>query len=306
MRPLLGIVLLAAAFLAACAPASDIRVAEPIGQIQAPAFELVPGRTSIERFDPPGTGTGLELTVGALVRNPNSFGITMDRITYRVLLTGVEVATGVMEDPVYLEPGATAPVRFDIATGLDRRPRLLRAILRAFADEPLPFEVHGRVAFASPSYAFETRDRLLIQGATLARQTLEQPRLQLDEEASRVYLLRAGVPVVHLVVDVTNPGDIGYFLYGLDVEVALGGAVVGREDLPPTPIPAGQASRFDLLVYPVPHTLDERGSRALDAALAGIPTLVQLSGDLKLDVLGVDTFDVSPSQVIRGFVDAQR
>ena len=305
MRSLVGLVLLAAVLAAACAPAGDIRVAEPIGQIQAPQFEAVAGRTSIERFDPPGTGTGLELTVGAQLRNPNAFGVTVDRIDYRVVLTDVEVAVGALEGPIYLGPGATAPVQFDIVTDLERRPRLLRAILRAFADEPLPYQIHGRVSFASSSYVFQTRDRLLLEGATLARQTLAQPHLMLDEEASRVYLLRPGVPVVHLVLDVTNPGDIGYFLYGRDLELSLGGAVIGREDLPPAPIPARQSSRIDVLFFPVPQRLEAGGARALDAALAGIPTLVRLDGEMKLDVLGVDTFDVTPDRVIRGFVDAQ-
>lgn len=290
----------------ACAPAGDIRVAEPVGQIEAPQFELVAGRTSIERFDPPGAGTGLELTIGALVRNPNRFGITLERISYRVVVSGVEVTVGELGESTFLEPGGTVPVQFDIRTDLDARPRLLRAILRAFADEPLPFEVLGTVAFTSPSYAFETRDRLLLAGSTLARQTLEQPRLRLDERASRVYLLRADVPVIQIVMEVTNPGDIGYFLYGRDLELALGGVVVGTEDLPPIPIPAGESSRIDLLFYPVPARLSDTGARVLDAALAGIPTLVALTGELKLDVLGVDTFDVSPSWVVRGFIDADR
>lgn len=298
--------LLVAVSLTACAPAGDIRVAEPVGQIQAPLFELVPGRTSIERFDPPGTGTGLELTIGAIIRNPNRFGITVERVSYRVSLTGVEVATGALQNRFFLAPGATAPVRFDIQTDLERRPRLLRAILRAFADEPLPFEVSGSVSFVSPSYAFQTRDRVLLGGSTLARQTLAQPQLRLDEGASRAYLLRAGVPVVHLVIDVTNPGDIGYFLYGRDLELALAGAIVATEDLPPTPIPARQGSRIDLLFYPAPAELSDGGKRALGAALSGIPTLLELSGDLKLDVLGVDTFDVARGWVVRGFIDSDR
>lgn len=306
MRKLATVVLLTLVALVGCAPAGDIRVAEPIGQIQPPEFELVPGRTSIERFDPPGTGTGLELTIGAIVRNPNTFNILIDRISYRVFITGVEVTVGELQEEVFLEPGATAPVRFDIQTDLDRRPRLLRAILRAFADDPLPFEVVGRVSFASPSYAFQTRERRLLEGSTLARQTLAQPRLRLDEVGSRAYLLRAGVPVVHMVIEATNPGDIGYFLYGRDMDLILGGAVIAREDLPPTPIPAQDGTRIDLVFYPDPARLSEAGARALDAALAGIPTLVELSGDLKLDVLGVDTFDVTPAASVRGFIDADR
>lgn len=306
MRPLLGLVLFALIVVAGCAPAGDIRVAEPIGTIQPPSFELVPGFTSIDRFDPPGTGTDLELTIGTLIRNPNDFGVTVDRISYRVRLTGVEVATGVLEEPVYLEPGATAPVRFEIATGLDRRPRLLRAILAAFADEPVPFEVHGQVRFSSPSYAFETRDRLLVAGATLARQSLEQPRVDFDEASSRVYLVQANVPVVQVVLQIENPGDIGYFLYGRDLELSLGGAPLGLEDLPPTPIPAGQSQQVTILFYPVVERLSASAATALDAALAGIPTLLQIQGELRLDVLGVDTYDVTPPRILRGFIDADR
>ena len=64
--------------LAACAPRTEIRRTEQITDIIPPYFELVPGQTSIERFDPPGAGGGLEMVVGTLVHNPNDFGIRLE------------------------------------------------------------------------------------------------------------------------------------------------------------------------------------------------------------------------------------
>ncbi len=292
----------AATLIAGCAPRADIRSAEQIGDIVPPTFELVPGRTSIERFDPPGAGGGLAMTIGTLAHNPNDFGIRLDGATYTVFLEGKQVVKGAIAPEVYLEPGATAPVDFVIATELRGSTDLLRAVVRAFADRPLPFRVEGTLRFRSASHAFETRSRVLVEGATLARQTVQAPLLRLNENDSRAFLLQSDVPVVQVVLQAANPGDIGYFLHGKDLTLSLGGWPIAVADMPPVPLAAGQASRIDLLFYPNVDEVTDEARAVLQAALDGYATLLRLEGELSMDVLGVDSFPVPAGWSVTGFV----
>lgn len=299
--------LLAAAslvLLAACAPGTAIRSARPLGEIKPPVFELVPVRTSIDRFDPPGAGAGLAMTVGTMVHNPNAFPVTLEAVDYQVVLHGDRVTTGTLEPGLELAAEGEAPLKFQIHADLSGKGGLLRAVARAFSDTPLPFRIEGTVRFASSSYAFETRKTLLLAGSTYARQTVQPPKLQLDEAATRVFMLRPDLPVVQVVVKATNPGDIGYFLYGKDLEITLAGEPLARQDMRPVPLAAGQEGRIDLAFYPSPGSLDRKASDALQAALQGIPTLLNVEGSLYMDVLGVDSFEVPPQWEITGFVGA--
>ena len=99
--------------LSACAPRTEIRRTEQIQDILPPVFELVPGQTSIERFDPPGAGGRLELTVGAQVLNPNEFGVWLDGIDYTVYLEGRAVGRGALAPDVYLEAARRLGVAAD-------------------------------------------------------------------------------------------------------------------------------------------------------------------------------------------------
>ena len=300
------IALLAALLLAACAPGTDIESAEPLSTILPPSFILVPGLTSIERFDPPGTGGGLEMVIGARVANANAFPVRLTQIDYRIFLENRQVGRGVVDTELFLEADAASVLTFDIATDLRGDTDLLRKVVGAFADVPLAFRIDGTLDFSSLSYGFTTRRRVLLEGAMLARQTVTAPSLRLDEQASEVYLLGTDVPVVRAVVTADNPGDIGYFLYGKDLELSLGGELLALEDMLPVPVPAGAASRIDILFYPQVEGLSAAGRLALEAALQGIPTQLEIGGELFMDVLGVDTFSVPDSWDVVGFVDADQ
>ncbi len=300
------IALLAALLLAACAPGTDIESAEPLSTILPPSFILVPGLTSIERFDPPGTGGGLEMVIGAQVANANAFPVRLTQIDYRIFLENRQVGRGVVDTELFLEADAASVLTFDIATDLGGDTDLLRKVVGAFADVPLAFRIDGTLDFSSLSYGFTTRRRVLLEGSLLARQTVTAPRLRLDEQASEVYLLGTDVPVVRAVVTADNPGDIGYFLYGKDLELSLGGEPLALEDMLPVPVPAGEASRIDILFYPQVGELSAAARTALEAALQGIPTQLEIGGELFMDVLGVDTFSVPDSWDVVGFVDADQ
>lgn len=290
--------------LVGCAPGTAIKSAQPRGEIKSPVFSLVPGRTSIERFDPPGAGAGLTMTVATLASNPNTFPVVLEAVSYQVVLHGDRVATATVRPGLRLDAHGAAPLSFEVHADLSGKSGLLRAVARAFADTPLPFRIEGTVRFATPSYTFETRKALLVAGATLARQTVAPPRLQLDEAATRAFMLRPDVPVVQVVVKVVNPGDIGYFLSGKDLLLTLAGHAIAHQDLQPLPLAAGQEGRIDLAFYPSPESLTENGKSALQAALHGVPTLLQVEGSLHMDVLGVASFEVPPGWEIAGFVGA--
>ncbi len=288
--------------LAACAPRTEIRRTEQIQDILPPVFELVPGQTSIERFDPPGAGGGLEMVVGSLVRNANEFGVRLESISYVVFLEDRQMVRGALAPEVFLEAGATAPISFAVSAELVGQNDLLRAAARAFADRPLRFRIEGTMRFSAAGYAFETRQRLLLAGETLARQSVQAPLLRLDEAASRVFMLRPDVPVAQVVLQANNPGDIGYFLHGKDLSLTLGSWPLATEDMSPVPIAAGQTTRIDILFYPVPAELSPEAQTALQAALDGNTTLLRLDGELFMDVLGVDSFPVPTGWTVTGFV----
>lgn len=299
-----GIVVLLALFalLAGCVPRSDIRSEQRIGEVSTPEFRLVEGQTSVERFDPPGAGGVVALTVGTSVYNPNPFPVKITYIDYSISLEGRQVTRGTLEPEMFLAAEGTAPLRFEIESALQNRPELLREVVRAFAGEPLAFRIEGRLIFNSLAYEFRTNNRILVDGATLARETVEAPALRLDETESQAYLLSADVPVVRLVLSVSNPGDIGYFLYGKDLNLALGGHSIASDDLRPVPLPGGSSSRVDIIFYPQRDALSEEGRTALEAALAGIPTSVEVTGRLSMDVLGVDAFNVPDGWKVTGFI----
>ena len=304
-RPLLALVLslLALASLSACAPGAEVR-ARPTVAFAPLTFEPLPGRTRLERFDPPGAGARLELSLAVLARNPNPFGVRLDRLDYRVILADAEVAAGTLEPGVFLEANGTAPLAFPVAAELPARRPLLSAVARAFTGEALPYRLEGAAQFSAGGFVFEARDAVLVEDGLLPRETAQPPAVRYEPSDSRIFEVREGLPVVQIAATVFNPGEIGYFLNGKDVVLSLAGSPLGRLDVGPVPLPAGGERRLELLFYPDPRLLDEPGRRALAGALEGIPTGFSVRGELAMDVLGVESFPVPGGFALDGFVDA--
>ncbi len=298
------LVLSCLSLLSACLPvrrAPEVRAA-PLAEVIPLAFELLPGQTRIERFDPPGAGASAELTITALVKNPNPFGVRLGRVAYQVFLAGKAVGQAEAAPQVFIEASGQAPLRFPITASLENDTALLRAVARAFTGTPLAFRVDGIVVFASESHQFSSERRTLLTGELRAQERIVPPRLRLDESSSSVFLLRPEAPVVRVVVLAANPGDIGYFLYGQDLTLSLGGEAVAGQNLPPTPVPAGQASRFEVLFYPQLSQLSSEARARLEAALQGIPTALEVTGAFSVDVLGVDSYPLPEDTRLIGFI----
>ena len=285
--------------LSACVPA---RRGVDTGDTGIPLrFEVVPGQTAIERFDPPGAGATVALTLSAQVTNPNPFGVTLESVEYEVALMDRTVTAGVLEPNTFVAAGEQAPVRFLVSAEL-ANPDLMVAVAKAFTTTPLPFRISGTTTFRSAINSFTTPPATLLQGETMARDIVEPPTLRLVEGAGSAFAVRRDAPVVQVTLHATNPGSIGYFLYGQEVEVTLGGAPLVLQDIAPVPLPAGQESTFELLFYPELSELSFEARDALDAALAGLPTLLEIKGDLLLDVLGVDTYRIVRGWRVSGFI----
>ena len=249
--------------LSACLPARRGADTSAVGiPLQ---FEVVPGQTAIERFDPPGAGATVSLTLSAQATNPNPFGVTLERVDYEVALLDRTVAVGVLEPSVFIGAGEQVPVKFLVSAELANRD-LIVAVAKAFTTTPLSFRVSGSTTFRSERNSFTTPPATLLSGETMARDVVEPPTLRLVEGAGSAFAVRRDAPVVQVTLHATNPGSIGYFLYGQGVEVSLGGAPLVLQDIVPVPLPAGQESTFELLFYPELSELSFAARDALDAA----------------------------------------
>ncbi len=312
--------------LVACAPraVNEITDATPIVDVAAPRFVVDPDATRIERFDPPGAGAGVALTVGALVTNPNDFAVTVERIEWTLRLAGRPVAAGTLPATLRVPPRSTVPVSWAVDASLADARDLWAPVVGAYAGRPLPFEVEGRLRFVSEVYAFTTGVRPLFAGVLVARESVRSPELRPIEGAHEVTAVRADAPVVRLALRVSNPGDVGYFLTGRGLRLMLGvpreapgdetrpptpdeltdALTVGELDLAPVPVPAGASVRADLFVYVDPAALSSAARHRLEAAIAGVATPFALAGAWSFDVLGVDSFPVPGDPVLSGVLFA--
>jgi LEA14-like dessication related protein len=304
---LLPLILLLIFSLSACLPfrgspsaGAAIDRAEPIAPIEPLILSTVPGETVIERFDPPGPNTAslLELSLNTEAQNINPFAVTLTRISYELFLQNKAVTTGELTPNLLVEANDQAPLHLLLTTELGRTD-LIKAAAQAYTGTALPFRLEGTLSFTSNNYGFTTRKLVLLSGELTSRQQLELPLLSFIEDESSVFMLREGVPVIRVLVRVANSGDVGYFLYGKDLELSLEGLATAKQDLPPIPVAAGQESRFEILFYPDVANLSSEANTMLNEALQGEETGLELRGQLLVDVLGVDTFEV-PSWTIAG------
>ncbi len=249
----------------------------------------------------------------------------MERLAYTLLLAGRPVAEGVLEPDLFVPRFGGAALTWSVDASLAERPELWRAVVGTYAGEPLAFEVVGQMRFLSEAYAFTTGVRPLFDGMLSARESIRPPKLETVPRAHEVIVVRSDAPAVRLALEVTNPGDVGYFVSArgltLDLllprtpaEVAVVGATavpsaaelaealtVGSVDLPPLPVPAGATVRADVLVYLDPATLSAAANARLAALVEGAVVPFVLGGPFVYDVLGVDSFLVPRGEPLFGF-----
>lgn len=286
--------------LTACAPASQ----RATGPVLPPVFEVLPARTSFNKFNPPGAGSAIRFTIGTRVRNPNDFPVTLERVEFELFFGETSVLEARRNPELSLAAGATESLDFEVRVPLGNDVALIRRVGQALLGVPLPFRLEGAVSLKTPDREQRLGPYILTEGTALARERVVAPQLRLDEDSSEIFLLEPDAPVVRVVIRATNFGDIGYFLYGNDLKLFLGGEAFARGDMTPAPVPAGEVSRTELLFYPEVDALNNGAREALYAALGGIPMSLEVRGDLRMDVLGVGTYDVGNDWEVFGFLSS--
>jgi LEA14-like dessication related protein len=273
-------------------PGDAIDRAEPLAPIEP--LVLTANETVIERFNPPGPDQSsvLELTLATTAQNVNPFIVTLTRLDYDLYLQDRRVSSGEFTPGLRVEANAQEPLVLALSAPLERND-LIKAAAQTFLGTPLSFRLEGTLSFSSDNYGFTTRKLVLLQGELTSRQQLELPSLSLTEGETRAFMLRDGVPVIRTLVQAENPGDVGYFLYGKDLEVLLNDVPLAKQDVSPVPVQAGQVATFELLFYPALSELGAEATNTLADALNGSKITLTLRGGLWVDVLGVDTFEVS-------------
>lgn len=303
------------ASVAACTPrvVGEITAVTPVVDVVSPRYSTDVVATRIERFDPPGAGAGLVVTLAAVAANPNPFDLTVERLAYTLKLAGRPVAAGVLEPALFVPRFGEASLSWTVDASLADRPELWRAVVGTYGGEPLAFEVEGQMRFLSEAYAFTTGVRPLFAGELTAREAVRPPLLLALRGAHEVIVARTDLPAVRLAIEVTNPGDVGYFVSARGLSLALlpqrseatiaarGAAAdptteelaealaIGVVDLAPLPVPAGATVRTDLLVYLDTARLSPTATARLNAVLDGAVVPFVLTGSFVYDVLGVDS-----------------
>lgn len=321
------LLVLLAATLAACVPRTvgEITEVTPVVDVVAPRFTVDEAATRIERFDPPGAGAGLSLTLAVTAANPNAFDLIIERLTYELRLAGEPVVAATLEPLLRVPALGTAEWSWTVDASLAALPELWRAVVGAYAGTPLPFEVEGRMRFVSEVFAFTTGVRPLFAGELAARQAIVPPRLAIVPGRQQVLVARPDAPALRFALEVSNPGDVGYFLSARGLQLALllpavapaaddeeprtraptpselaEALVVGEVDLAPLPVPAGATVVTDLVVVLDPTRLSTAALARLEALLAGQPTPFVVSGPFAYDVLGVDSFRLALREPLWG------
>jgi hypothetical protein len=315
-------VLAVALALGACAPrvVGEITDMSPVVDVVAPRFELDEAETRIERFDPPGAGAGLVVTLAVNVSNPNPFDMLLDRVDYRLLLAGERAFAQTLEPKLLVPALGSARWQWTLEAPLADLPQLWRAVVGGFAGQPLPFEVEGQLRFLSEVFIFSTGVRPLFSGALRARQTILAPRLSVAHGSAKTVIARADAPALRFVLELTNPGDVGVFVSARGLKLGLLApdpdpaaepapptaddrdalVVVGGFDLSPVPLPAGATVRREVVVVLDLQRLDAAGVERVSALLAGEPTRFVVDGTFAYDVLGVDSFEVPLADALWG------
>jgi len=294
--------LLLSYLLSSCIPAGSPIRAEPRVDIIPLKFSLLQDRTIIERFDPPGAGSQLEMTVGLGIKNPNSFGINLKEIKYQIALAGVRVEEDVLEPDYYIRAGGEAAIDYKLKTSVKGKSRLIKAIARAFTGTPIDFKMDGETVFDSLTHEFRSRAETIVSGQVAVRNKVLMPILELDNKETKIYSLRADAPVIKIQIKANNPGEVGYFVYGQEVVLTMDGQFIMSQDVALSALPAAKTSFIEMYFYPDLQHMPDLAKEAIADALNGKPVPFSLTGDILVDVLGIETYTVTDGWNIYGSV----
>ncbi|HEX7022021.1 MAG TPA: LEA type 2 family protein [Trueperaceae bacterium] len=292
--------------LAACAPTARGPAPLEPGPVEvvleAPVFQVLPTQTEIEFFNPPGMGGVLQLGVGVRIVNPNSVPLTLQDSDYTVYAWGREVAHGRLTTSATLAPGAGQLETLRVAINVEKQPELLQEVRLALRGAPLPLRFEGRLQVRALDRNLNFGPLAFLTMQVTDKKTAASPVLHVMPAGSRLSMPQKDIPVAQILLEVHNPGEVGYYLFGQSLLLLLDEKPLAVADLQPIAIPAKATRTVELVFYPNLQTLSPETRTLLAGALSGVPMAFSVEGQLRLDILGVGTYDVAPQWRIQGFI----
>lgn len=279
--------------LASCAPGahSDRISSDRLPYLSAPQVSPGGQPARIDSFNPPGTGARVMVTVPVTITNPNDFPIQVQGVDFTHSLGGAAAAAGaraLVNQP--LQAQGSHEFELLISRSLQRDAGLLTQVAGSFAGQGLTFDVDGQVTYSSQHHPWQSTTAFQLSGVAASVTAVVAPDLAVGATDSSVFSLEDGSVVVRAVLSIRNPGSVGYLVHAKDLIAELAGLPVASQDLPPTPVPAGETVSVAVNFMPTAGLLTPQARTVLSDALAGAPVELLLRGPLAWDVLGLDSF----------------
>ena len=297
--------LLAAALLAACAPrtSGDAAGRGRLPELVVPDIRLAEDGPELVSFDPPGAGAQLVVDVPVTFTNNNRFVVMVSGAEGELTLGQEAVARlPVRLDAITLLPAQSVTQTLRLSFSLRQDPGLLGQVAELLRGAALPLSLAGQFSYSSEHHRWSTSSTFTDAAELKSSVKVEAPSLHIVASDSSAFFLGGDVPVVRVLLEVSNPGQIGYLLHGKDLLLLIGGQAVASVDLPPAPVPAGSSNRVALNFLPLSSQLTPEARSALSDALAGAPAELSVLADLAVDVVGLDTFRLPAGEALTALI----
>ena len=137
--------LLLCLFPVSCAELGQIIPQKP--SVTAAKFEIEPPKadikTALRILKTVQTGE-LDSRLTLTVQNPNSFGLSLGRISYRIYLKDLKALEGILPEGIALVAAGSTPIPMDLKLPLGNIPSIAQALAKN--PESVPYKVEGEVS----------------------------------------------------------------------------------------------------------------------------------------------------------------
>lgn len=285
--------LVLASVLASCAPGvrTDQTSSDRLPYLLAPQVSQTGQPARIERFNPPGTGASVTVTVPVIVTNPNDFPVLVHGLEFSQSLGGAAAQIGprgLINQQLQAHGSHGFELRFN--RSLQQDPGLLGQVARSFAGQGLKFDIAGQLTYSSQQHPWNSTTGFELAGSAAATTGIVAPEITVSAADSSVFSLEDGSVIVRVVVTIRNAGAAGYLVHGKDLIAELAGLPIAGQDLPPTPVPAGETVTVAVNFMPTAGLLTQQARTVLSDALTGATVELAVRGPVAWDVLGLDSF----------------
>lgn len=283
----------AALVLSACAPGARM--------LSAPTFRLDPTGSGFVRIDPPGVGDGSALFRLAIVaENPNPYVLKLAALDGDLFLQDVRAAATQFRGGLELPANGTARLIIDSRVPLAAAPALLESLANVLGGGSVRYRVDAAVAVDVLGTTQRFPRFTVVQGELDTGLALVAPRVALSSSALRVEGLSS--VVVDLVLNVTNPGQIGYLLSSPQLVLQVGGQDAAVAELAPTPVPANGSVEAAVTFRFDPLRLGAALAEQVRSAAGGSGLAVTLRGGWDLEAEGIASLGLRATNLLDAVV----